>query len=98
MSILLAQAPRAPEYVMPNFVGRQLSEAREKIARAGLQLTSVSVAGGDDQMASTADAGSTPQLAPLPKLSSTSGKITGQSPPAGSRVTPETPIRLEIVP
>src|SRR5436305_4280221 len=46
VSLLLAQPPRMPEYVMPNFVGRQLPEARDKIARAGLQLATVSVVGG----------------------------------------------------
>ena len=98
MSILLAQSPRAPEYVMPNFVGRQLSEVREKIARVGLQLASVSVVGANDQPAPAADAGSTTQPTALPKPSPTSGKITGQRPPAGSRVTAETQIKLEIIP
>jgi beta-lactam-binding protein with PASTA domain len=98
MSILLAKAPPAPEFVMPNFVGRQLSEAREKIARAGLQIASISVAADTAVPASTANATNTvPEVAPQ-KAIPASGKITGQSPAAGSRVTAETQIRLEIIP
>jgi len=81
---------------MPDFVGRRLAEAKEKIARAGLQLASVEV----QQVGSTA-AGSDSQsdaASPMPTRVPTSGKIARQSPPPGSRVTPETQIRVEIEP
>lgn len=97
MSILLAEAPPAPEYVMPNFVGHQLSEAREKIARAGLQLASVSVAPDNVSSLATDVANAVPQVE-LPKPPPVSGTITDQSPAAGARVTADTPIKLEIIP
>lgn len=98
MSILLAQAPAGPEFVMPNFVGRQLSEARDKIARAGLQIASISVAAGDIAQPTTPDATNTGQTVGPPKATPVSGKIAGQSPAAGSRVTAETEIRFQIIP
>ena len=88
VSLLLAQPAKTPEYVMPNFVGRQLAEARDKIARAGLQLASVGVIG---------ETLSQDQSAPgLPSKVPTSGTIAAQSPPAGSRVTPESQIKLSV--
>ena len=105
VNILLAEPPPAPEYVMPNFVGRQLAEAREKIARAGLQIASVTVA--SNAMPTNADNAVSPTLpnpalpaaetqhaAPQPNVQN--GKIVSQRPPAGSRVTPETQIRFEV--
>jgi eukaryotic-like serine/threonine-protein kinase len=97
MSILLAEAPAVPEYVMPNFVGHQLSEAREKIARAGLQLASISVASDSVSSPAPDSANLATQVEP-PKPLPVSGKITRQSPAAGARVTADTPIKLEIIP
>jgi eukaryotic-like serine/threonine-protein kinase len=96
VSLLLAQPPKTPEYVMPNFVGRSLADAREKIARAGLQLASVAAVGGgsmpnQDSTIRDAPGGSAPSPA-LPR----SGTITAQSPPPGARVTPESQIRLSV--
>jgi hypothetical protein len=85
VSILLAQPVQAPRYVMPNFVGRPLADAREKIARAGLQIASVAAA---------APAGSVQPVGAVPVPNS--GTISSQSPPPGARVTPESQIRLEI--
>jgi beta-lactam-binding protein with PASTA domain len=98
MSILLAQAPPAPEFVMPNFVGRQLSEAREKIVRAGLQIASVSVAGEDITPPAAPETTDTSQAVAPQKAAPVSGKIIAQSPAAGSRVTAETQIRFQIIP
>jgi beta-lactam-binding protein with PASTA domain len=105
ISILLAQEPPSAEYVMPNFVGHQLAEAKEKIAKAGLQLASVSVAASANsappadatapQTTNAAQAASTQTPAP-PKPVPVSGIISSQSPPAGSRVTADTQIRLEV--
>jgi len=105
ISILLAQAPASPEYVMPNFVGRQLAEVKDKIAKAGLQIASVSVQ-APAIPAPSVDA-SAPQTSPAPPAASAqvaapvkpvpvSGIISSQSPPAGSRVTADTQIRLEV--
>ena len=95
VTLLLAQPPKSPEYVMPNFVGRQLAEAREKIARAGLQLASVAVVGGSalPNQDNSPDAPSTSIAQPK---APTSGTVAAQSPPAGSRVTPESQIRLSV--
>ena len=96
VSLLLAQPPRTPEYVMPNFVGRQLVEAKEKIARAGLQLVSVTVVGGGAP--ANPGGGGPPAAPPVPvaPLIPISGTIASQSPPPGSRVTPESQIRLSV--
>ncbi|MFL6440177.1 MAG: PASTA domain-containing protein [Terriglobales bacterium] len=96
VSLLLSQRSPPPAYVMPNFVGRQLADAKEKISRAGLQLASVEV-----QQVNSTPSGSEAQSTPAPPMPTkvpTSGKIARQSPPPGSRVTPETPIRVEIEP
>ena len=98
MSLLLAQPPSTPEYVMPNFLGRQLAEARDKIARAGLQIAVISVAGETAPATPNADTGTANQPGMAPKASPVSGIIAGQSPQPGARVTPETQIKLEIVP
>jgi beta-lactam-binding protein with PASTA domain len=38
IGILLARKPDVPDFVMPNFVGRSLPEARAQIAAAGMQI------------------------------------------------------------
>jgi beta-lactam-binding protein with PASTA domain len=98
MSILLADSPPLPEYVMPNLVGRPLAEVREKVARAGLQIASVTLAGSavtsrPSILAPGTTAGVSPQL---PRLGPNSGTVSAQSPPPGSRVTAETQIKLEV--
>ncbi|HWY69856.1 MAG TPA: PASTA domain-containing protein [Terriglobales bacterium] len=96
VSLLLAQPPKTPEYVMPNFVGRQLTEAKEKIARAGLQLASVAVVG---RAIVPNQEGSPPGAlvpSPTPTTTPTWGTIAAQSPPAGARITPDSQIRLSV--
>jgi len=94
VSLLLAQPPKTPEYVMPNFVGRSLAEAREKIARAGLEPATVSLisAPSPSENSSDATAAQSPSASHVPS----SGTITYQSPAAGSRVTPDSQIRLSV--
>ena len=95
VSILLAEPPPPPDYVMPNFVGRQLTEAKEKIARAGLRTPNVFATPTTPALSSGSESGVT---APTPELSSipVSGKIVSQSPAPGSRVTPAIQIRFEV--
>jgi beta-lactam-binding protein with PASTA domain len=93
VSILLAEPAATPEYVMPSFVGRQLAEAKEKIARAGLQVPIVAAAVSANQGSAVANAPVNPGP---PVFSPFSGIIVSQTPPAGSRVTPDTQIRLEV--
>jgi eukaryotic-like serine/threonine-protein kinase len=93
VNVLLAQSPPKPEYVMPNFVGRQLGEAKDKIAKAGLQIALVSAAsetaGAQENLPSSSNT-------TIPASIPTSGIISAQSPPAGSRITADTPIRLQV--
>jgi beta-lactam-binding protein with PASTA domain len=94
VSILLAEAPKSPEFVMPNFLGRQLADAKQKVARAGLQIASVTAAATDPDASAS--------MLPVPsgldtaRASPKSGKIVSQSPAPGARVTPDTQIRFEI--
>src|SRR5690348_8659102 len=44
VNVLIAEPPAKPEYVMPDFIGRDLSLAKQKIANAGLLPAQVSVA------------------------------------------------------
>ena len=93
VSVLLAEPPPNPEYVMPNFVGRQLADAKDKIAKAGLPPAKVSAAALDlvqPQQEEDLSLITTPPLVPL------TGKIVGQIPPPGSRVTLDTQIRLTV--
>jgi beta-lactam-binding protein with PASTA domain len=91
VSLLLSQQPSASAYVMPNFVGRQLAEAKAKISKAGLQLASVEYEHTEDNNDSQ-----TELPPPLPRKVPISGKIAKQSPPPGSRVTAETQIKIEV--
>jgi beta-lactam-binding protein with PASTA domain len=91
VSLLLSQRASAPAYVMPNFVGRRLAEAKDKISKAGLQLASVEF----EQTENNSDS-QTDLPRPLPRKVPTSGKISKQSPPPGSRVTAETQIKIEV--
>ena len=93
VSILLAEPVATPEYVMPSFVGRQLAEAKEKIVRAGLQVPIVVAAVSANQGAAVSNAPVNPGT---PAVSPFSGIVVSQTPPAGSRVTPDTQIRLEV--
>jgi beta-lactam-binding protein with PASTA domain len=90
---------------MPNFVGGQLAEAKEKVARAGLQIASITRATAAQPVTpeNTASATLSDSLLPAPETqraesapSIQNGKIVRQSPPAGSRVTPETQIKFQI--
>jgi len=92
VSLLLSQRPSAPAYVMPDFVGRRLAEAKEKISRAGLQPASVQF-----EQAAPGDSDSQTELAATaPSKVPVSGRIARQSPPPGSRVTPDTQIKIEV--
>jgi beta-lactam-binding protein with PASTA domain len=91
VSLLLSQQPSASAYVMPNFVGHQLAEAKAKISKAGLQLASVEYEHTEDNNDSQ-----TELPPPLARKVPISGKIAKQSPPPGSRVTAETQIKLEV--
>jgi beta-lactam-binding protein with PASTA domain len=97
VSILLAQPPSTPQFVMPNFVGRQLGEAKEKISRAGLQPASVSSSISKTNPATDAGSSAPVPSSPIqPIAAPNSGIIVSQAPPPGARVTPDTQIRLQV--
>jgi len=108
VDVLLSEAPPKTEYVMPNFVGRLLSDAREKISKAGLQPAKVSGAPPDPSQLQTGLNVAAPSSPLAPEQSNLSpvapalpavpriGRIVDQSPQPGSRVTIDTQIRLVL--
>ena len=89
---LLVAAPAEPgqapdELVMPQLVGQGFTAAAWAVAHAGLHLAPVK-----DQMESMAPVGAAgpPQPPPAP------GTVVAQSPAAGYRVDPSTPIQLTV--
>jgi beta-lactam-binding protein with PASTA domain len=85
LNVLVAAESTPPEYVMPNFVGRSLSDAATAIEGAGFKIAQVS------------NAQAAAQEPTLPNNSiSTTTIVTRQSPAAGQKVTTDTPITLEV--
>jgi beta-lactam-binding protein with PASTA domain len=85
----ITAAPEPQQYVMPNFVGRPFSEVATVIEVAGFKIGHVSSA--------PSSLGGTASLAPASKdASATPVIVTRQAPSAGQKVTPETPIELEV--
>ena len=93
VNVLIAEPLIKPEYVMPDFIGRDLSFAKQKIANAGLPPAQVSVA---PAMAIPADQGSAVSITTLPAKIPKAAKIVSQSPAPGARVSSDTLIRLQI--
>jgi beta-lactam-binding protein with PASTA domain len=93
VNVLIAEPLAKPEYVMPDFVGRELSFAKQKIANAGLPPAQVSVAPAGPI---PADQGSTVSIITRPAKLPNAGKIVSQSPAPGARVNADTQIRLQI--
>jgi beta-lactam-binding protein with PASTA domain len=93
VNVLIAEPLTKPEYVMPDFIGRDLSFAKQKIANAGLPPAQVSAA---PAMAIPADQGSAVSITTLPAKIPNAGKIVSQSPAPGARVSSDTQIRLQI--
>lgn len=93
VNVLIAEPLAKPEYVMPDFIGRDLSFAKQKIANAGLAPAQVSVVPPVLAAPNEVPALRTPTTATrIP----TSGKIVNQSPAPGARVNADTQIRLQI--
>jgi len=88
ISILVAESPDPPTFVMPNFVGQPLAEASSSIEQAGFKLGQVK----------TADiATPVPPATKAPTASiTTATTVVRQSPGAGQRITADTPIVLEV--
>jgi beta-lactam-binding protein with PASTA domain len=84
ISLLYAAPPPDPAYAMPDLTGLSLPDATALVAASGLKTYSISTA-------PTPDAPSTP--APMNPGSAT---VVGQTPAAGSRVTPGTLVSFQI--
>lgn len=112
ISILIADqpAPDSVAYVMPDFVGQMLSTAEAAVQRAGLrvapqpqpQATSAAIsAPAPVAQASPGPAAGLPtpaaQVPQHPPVEGIPGSITGQSPPAGSRVDATTLIHFTVI-
>ena len=93
VNVLIAEPPAKPEYVMPDFVERDLSFTKQKIANAGLPPAQISIVPAMPIVADESSAVSiTTATAKIPR----SGKIVSQSPAPGARVSADTQIRLQI--
>jgi eukaryotic-like serine/threonine-protein kinase len=80
VNLLLAAPPEAPAFVMPNFVGRALSDAARSIQGAGLKLGNVRTTALDPAINSAAG----------PSI------VSKQSPTAGQKVTSGMTVELEV--
>ena len=80
VNLLLAAPSEAPAFVMPNFVGRPLSDAARSIQGAGLKLGNVRTT----TVEPTATNGSGPSI------------VSKQSPTAGQKVTAGMTVELEV--
>ena len=80
VNLLLAAPPERPAFVMPNFVGRPLSDAARAILGAGLKLGKVRTAAVDPASASA----SGPSM------------VSKQSPTSGQKVTSGMTVELEV--
>lgn len=93
VNVLIAEPLAKPLYVMPDFIGRDLSFAKQNIANAGLPAAQVTVA---PAMPITAVEGSAASVTMAPAIIPKLGKIVSQSPAPGARVSADTQIRLQI--
>jgi beta-lactam-binding protein with PASTA domain len=87
VNVLIATPPPPQRYVMPNFVGRPLSEVTASIQQAGFKLGEVVEA----QTAPSASNGTA-----SPSKGTNPAVVIRQHPEAGQKVTQDTPIDLEV--
>lgn len=92
ISLLSAQPPPAPAFVMPSFLGQTVASATAALNDAGLRVGNITVA------AAAANASVTPQPS-SPPAQATPGPgsiIVSQDPRAGGRVAVGTAVNLEV--
>ncbi len=91
ISLLVAQKPDDPDYVLPSFVGRSVTEVQNRISQAGFPPPVVITQSNTPAPAlSGASGANTPASAAV-----ASATVVSQSPAAGSRVTTDTVIHLQ---
>lgn len=96
VSLLVGEKPAHAEYVMPNLIGRSLGQAKEILARAGLEIERVT---GEMRPAPSAPpliGGASPVAATVAPAAPTAGIVVVQSPAPGSRVSADTSIRIQV--
>lgn len=91
ISLLIAEKPDEPEYVLPNFVGHSVAEAQNRISQAGLPVPVIAV---QSPIPVSAQPGALPESVPAIHPIAF-GTVVSQSPPAGARVNAETVVHLQ---
>ena len=81
VSLLFAVPPEPPAFVMPNLVGRHLTDAARAIQGAGLRLANVRT---------------TAAAAPAASIAGTPTVVSRQSPTAGQKVAAGSSVELEV--
>lgn len=87
ISLLYAAPEPEPAYVMPDLTGMSLTDATALVTSSGLKTMSVS----------TIVVTNTPDALSTGESRSQIPSVVGQTPPAGSRVTPGTQVSLQVV-
>ncbi len=86
VSVLVAAEPEVQSYIMPSFIGRPLSEVAARIEQAGFKVGRVYNAEAPQQSSATV----------APPSNNVPPAVLRQTPSAGQRVTPDTPIELQV--
>ena len=81
VNLLVSQAPDSPSFIMPELVGKKLPDANATCTAMGLKIAGV--------LSQPGGAG--------PQSTSADLIVTAQSPVAGERVTPATPVKLTVL-
>lgn len=85
ISLLYAAPPPAPAYAMPDLTGMTLADATSLVTASGLKTASITNAVSNSSAPSD-----NPAWHPISPI------VTGQTPPPGTRVTPDTSVSLEV--
>ena len=91
ISVLMAAPDTGREYVMPNFIGKNLADVKSQIEEAGFQLGTVTEVAWGNPPVTTNTAHVT--LAPA---APTAGIVVRQSPAAGQKITEGDNITLDV--
>jgi beta-lactam-binding protein with PASTA domain len=91
LNVITAAIPEPQQFVMPNFVGRPFSEVASVVESAGFKIGHVSTAPASSPIDPATPIAPSPKDAPATPII-----VTRQTPSAGQKVTPETPIVLEV--
>jgi beta-lactam-binding protein with PASTA domain len=96
VSLLVGEKPAPAGYVMPNLVGRSLTQAKAMLARAGLEIERVTATAQPVPSAPLVADGISPAAAPVIDIPPSSGIVLAQSPAPGARVSTDTSIKVQV--